>query len=671
MAVPDPGRSRAVLIGIGDYAHTELTAMPAAPAGAQHLAGLLRDPSIWGLPEEHVTLIGSTASAEQILAAVRDAALGTTDTLVVYFAGHGLRDRAGQLYLALTAADADYPQIGTLPYAQLRDVIRKSGHRAKHRVTVLDCCYSGIAGAMSGTAAPTRTQLARALGEPKDSSGAEGYHDRAEDLYGDCVLTSAPPTSFSFVLKGSRFPEFTGELVDILENGIPGAGSTVSLETTWRRVRDRLLRRGSPQPQQFTQNAVTHHLHLRNRAAPFGPEPEAAPDSPSQHVPTPDSWNSSGTDRTPFTADALLPRRFTDGRGIEYTRVAGGVRSCVDVGSIDVADKLVGHGCLQVMTGVYLEQRAPHATPENPVLVSVQVLPFPDAGTADDMSNYLSGDARWRLTVWCTQSGVGNNPCAGNLDGSISFEHHRAFHRYVIAVRGVRTDLINDETIAPWLESATHRAVMSCGPQNHRGNAHQEPPLPDSVGWAGPSWDSRSTDSTPFSADALLPRRFTDGKGIEYARVAEALRPSDQAGSTDVANKLIGHGCLQMMTGVYLEQATPRGAPPVLVSVQVFPFPDADTAIGMENYLGGARWSLPIWHTPTGAGRTPRAAGSEWHQCSRWMIVQRKHRYLITTLALRTDLALDDGTDPEIVPRFISAAEAAVVACGPHNHRIG
>jgi hypothetical protein len=36
----------------------------------------------------------------------------------VYFAGHGLRDHDERLYLALTAADADYTQIGTLPYLQ-------------------------------------------------------------------------------------------------------------------------------------------------------------------------------------------------------------------------------------------------------------------------------------------------------------------------------------------------------------------------------------------------------------------------------------------------------------------------------------------------------------------------------------------------------------------------
>ncbi|MFM9500056.1 caspase, EACC1-associated type [Streptomyces galilaeus] len=296
-----------MLIGIDDYAHADLPAMPAAAAGARHLAGLLRDPSVWGLAEEHVTVIGSTTPVEQVLGAVRDAALGAEDTLVVYFAGHGLRDRSERLYLALTAADADYPQIGTLPYLQLRDVIRQSGYRAKHRVTVLDCCYSGIAGGMSSDAAPSRTELARALEEPEDSSGEGDDQEGAEDRYGDCVLTSAPPTRRSFVLQGARFPEFTGELIDILETGIPGADVTVSLETTWRRVHNRMRRRGSPEPQQFAQNAVTRHLHLRNRAVP---EPADEPETSSQQAPDPDSWDSGGTDLTvtwQATVDAQRP----------------------------------------------------------------------------------------------------------------------------------------------------------------------------------------------------------------------------------------------------------------------------------------------------------------------------------------------------------------------------
>ncbi|MFC0598381.1 caspase, EACC1-associated type [Streptomyces palmae] len=271
-----------MLVGIGDYAHADLAAMPAAVTGADRLARLLREPSIWGLPHEYVTVLGTDTTQERILTAVRDAALATEDTLVVYFAGHGLRDPGERLHLALVDADPDYPQIGTLPYRQLRDLIRQAGHRAKHRVTVLDCCYSGIAGGMSHATAPTRDDLATALDEHGHAHATDGddgvRHGPDEDGYGDCVLTSAPPQSRSFVRPGASFPEFTGELIATLEAGITGVGPAISLEHVWHRVRNRMRDRESPEPQLFAQNNATRHIHFLNRAPHRDGEHGAAPD---------------------------------------------------------------------------------------------------------------------------------------------------------------------------------------------------------------------------------------------------------------------------------------------------------------------------------------------------------------------------------------------------------
>ncbi|MYT27603.1 MULTISPECIES: caspase family protein [unclassified Streptomyces] len=266
MTVPDPARSRAVLIGIDAYTHRALRPMPEASAGARRLADLLRDPSVWGLPAEHVQVLGAEHSAEEVQAAVRDAAKKARDTLLVYFAGHGRPDRSHRLHLALAKADADHPQVGTLDYGHLRDVVREAGHRARYRVMVLDCCYSGLAGAMSTATAPTRDELADALGE-LDALEWQLAQADDEDDYGDCVLTSASATEESFVLPGADYPEFTGELIRVLHDGIAGAGSTFSLEHAWEKIRRRMLERGSPHPQQFAQNRVARKICLHNRAA--------------------------------------------------------------------------------------------------------------------------------------------------------------------------------------------------------------------------------------------------------------------------------------------------------------------------------------------------------------------------------------------------------------------
>lgn len=264
MALPDTGTSAAVLVGVAAY--TRLDPLPAVTAGVTRMAELLRDRQIWGLPTEHVTVLGSDASRDAVLGAIRDAATICTDTLLVYFAGHGLRDRSDELHLALADADDDHPEIASLAYPELRRVIGRAGYRARRRITVLDCCYSGLAGGM-GTATLAGPDLAHLLEEDGDD-GAEGGD------YGSCVLTSAPKTGRSFAPPGARYPEFTGELIEVLEHGIPDAGPTLSVEQVWRRVRRRLLTQGSPEPQQFGHNAVARQGWVHNRAHSRPPSSE-------------------------------------------------------------------------------------------------------------------------------------------------------------------------------------------------------------------------------------------------------------------------------------------------------------------------------------------------------------------------------------------------------------
>lgn len=295
MPIPDPACSRAVLIGIDTYTHPDVTPLPEAAAGARRLAELLHDTSVWGLPAGHVTVLGAKASSEQILSVVRDQAQRATDTLLVYFAGHGLRDRNDLLYLALAGADPDHPQIGTLLYRPLRDVLRQAGHQARYRLTVLDCCFSGLAGAQSATTVPTRDDLARTLEEPTDGQ-ADGVDD-----HGDCLLTSAPPTARSYVLPGALFPEFTGELISILEHGIADAGPTLSVDDAWQRIRRHMHGRNSPEPQQFAQNDVARQVHFHNRAHPRGQASHFDSGAPSRAVPDPRQSTAPAPSSTELT----------------------------------------------------------------------------------------------------------------------------------------------------------------------------------------------------------------------------------------------------------------------------------------------------------------------------------------------------------------------------------
>ncbi|MCX5434571.1 serine/threonine protein kinase (plasmid) [Streptomyces sp. NBC_00257] len=186
--------------------------------------------------------------------------------------------------------------------------------------------------------------------------------------------------------------------------------------------------------------------------------------------PSPDSWNHASTDETPFTPDALLPRRFTNDLSIEFARIAEDTRHSREAGPSDLVGELTRRGCTEVVVGVYTEQPGPHATPENPVHVSVQVFAFPDAATARDAHGYLGdGGAGWRFTIWSASDGGGLAPCPDKVHRSARWRYSWRAHRYLTAALAYRADLTNDSSIGPWLAAAARRAAVSGGPQNHHG----------------------------------------------------------------------------------------------------------------------------------------------------------------------------------------------------------
>lgn len=192
-------------------------------------------------------------------------------------------------------------------------------------------------------------------------------------------------------------------------------------------------------------------------------------------VPDPDSWNSSTTDQTPFSEDALLPEGFTTDKGIEFARVAAGVKPCSqaatgkgDFTANEVVDEIIAHGCTQVMAGVYVEQPGPNATPDNPALVSISVFRFPDDSKARDLHGYLGRGARWNLTTWCEKFGAGIRPFIPGIKYYRWLQTLR-YCRYLIAVMSYRADLTTDGSIKPWLKSAALAGCYSSGPQNYVG----------------------------------------------------------------------------------------------------------------------------------------------------------------------------------------------------------
>ncbi|GAA1676415.1 caspase, EACC1-associated type [Streptomyces yatensis] len=268
MAVlPDPSATRAVLIGTSRYAHLEQ--IPAVANNLSALAAALCAPGSWGLAPEHCTVIEDPATAVEVLEAIRTAAEEATDTLLVYFAGHGLVEpRRGELFLGLTGSIQHRSYTG-LPYGTLRDVVLDG--RAGRQVMLLDCCFSGrVLGFMS-------------------AASAEAVIDQVE-IEGTYLLASVPDTSFALAPPGEHHTAFTGELLRLLRQGVPGGPELLDLDTVYAQVYAALRAKGRPLPQKRDRNTAGGLALARNAAwAPpgFGPPPPPYDHEPAASVPSP------------------------------------------------------------------------------------------------------------------------------------------------------------------------------------------------------------------------------------------------------------------------------------------------------------------------------------------------------------------------------------------------
>lgn len=281
-ALSDPSRSCAVLIGT--HAYTELDDIPAVARNVSRLRELCRDPAVWGLADERCRVL-RRAPREAILKAVENATAEATDTVVVYYAGHGLVDpRSGELHLALPRSQPG-PSYTALRYEDLRSVLlHPSGGRptAPRKVVILDCCWSGLA--LDG------------LMQAPDVAPAVAVE-------GACVLTATAATRQALAPPGETYTAFTGELIRLVAGGVPGRPALLSMATLFTELTAALTAKSRPLPQQSTRQTAGEICLFRNRAGETVARP-AAEEAPPR---VPAGATAGGT--APSGGRAVSPAR--------------------------------------------------------------------------------------------------------------------------------------------------------------------------------------------------------------------------------------------------------------------------------------------------------------------------------------------------------------------------
>ncbi|WP_405902952.1 caspase family protein [Streptomyces sp. NBC_00656] len=252
MRLPDPMRSRAVLLGFDTFTDPGLPDLPAVKNNVDDLVEVLTSP--WGtaLWDKHCRRRREEAppaflaDLASIGAHLVTAAKEAEDLLLVYYAGHGLIGPDGELYLSLpeTSSEPDLVAWTGIPFSLVRRALANA--RADNRVLILDCCFSGLAiGAMATTTSVVAGQL---------------------EVAGTCTLASSPANRPSNAPDGARHTAYTGELLSFLRHGTADAAEYLTLQTIHEHLARALPRKGHPRPELRNTQTVGRLALARNRA---------------------------------------------------------------------------------------------------------------------------------------------------------------------------------------------------------------------------------------------------------------------------------------------------------------------------------------------------------------------------------------------------------------------
>lgn len=256
--LPDYPRSRALLIGCAHYQDDFYPQIPAAHNSLSRFRDLLTASELCGWPQDRITIIENPVDVVDLTKRVVRICRETEDVLLLYFVGHGNITPSGELCLALSDTEVSFPDITGLEYRRVKQALLDSPARVK--VSIIDCCYSGRA----------IEALADASATAADSTDTRGVY----------TMTASDHTAHVVPLAQQEnvCTSFTGELIDLVRNGVPGAPEMLSLGALYVELRRRLAAHGLPQPNQrgtdtvdrftFTRNAHVLHRFFRE---PWGP----------------------------------------------------------------------------------------------------------------------------------------------------------------------------------------------------------------------------------------------------------------------------------------------------------------------------------------------------------------------------------------------------------------
>lgn len=243
--------TRVVLIGTTKCPNDAelLPPIPHAEQNILRLERLFTDPDIIGLPLKSIVRILDWDEPSAVVSAVYDSAGQANDTLIVYFAGHGVRgDLQAPLYLVTPKSTSKGKRFNAVSVTELKLAMAQSP--ARKRMLILDCCHAGLA--FQGDMA---------------ERGDVALTDQAIDVEGTYGIAAVPGEFKAFAPPNETLTRFTGAFVDVLENGIDRDQQVLNIDEVYDEIAARINRKGdAPLPRKRNWEQAERFVLARNRS---------------------------------------------------------------------------------------------------------------------------------------------------------------------------------------------------------------------------------------------------------------------------------------------------------------------------------------------------------------------------------------------------------------------
>lgn len=224
-----PKETTVILIGCSNFLEdSELKPIKPIEANLLKLKNIFCDINIFnGIPEENITIIQNEKDYE-IISKVEELSQLDSDALVVYYAGHGEREKGKTLYLTATNTRKDRLISTAIEFERLNKIIQAS--KAPKKFLILDCCYSGLA-ALSTDNKPL-------------------LEEEISNINGTYIITSSPSNMVSYFHENEEYTFFTSELISLLESGLDNNAPFIEIGEVFEHIKSNSRQKNHPLPMQ-------------------------------------------------------------------------------------------------------------------------------------------------------------------------------------------------------------------------------------------------------------------------------------------------------------------------------------------------------------------------------------------------------------------------------------